>query len=296
MKKNVQFPASRVDSASLPTADSSDPDNILTLDTLQLVVESMPVGVYIFDKRGRIVYANETGRQIWEGIKYVGPSDFHEYKAWWYDSGKEIGADEWAGSRAIRNGEVSIDEEIRIRCFDGSEKIILNSALPLFDHNEKIVGAIATNRDITRQKRDEGLIRQSEERFRRMLDQLMEGVQIIGFDWRYLYINNAAEIHNRRPSGDLLGQKYMDMWPEIEETQVFRVIHKCMVERIPQQLENRFIFPGGEEGWFDLRIQPVKEGVLILSLDNTDRRESEARLHQHQRLESLGYLAGGHRA
>jgi PAS domain S-box-containing protein len=116
----------------------------------------------------------------------------------------------------------------------------------------------------------------SEHNFSSTLDNMMEGCQIIDKDWNYIYINDAAEIHNRRPKEELIGRKYMDMWPGIEETEVFNRIRRCMQERIAQQMENEFVFPDGIRGWFDLRIQPVPEGVFILSIDITERKQIEA--------------------
>ena len=45
---------------------------------------------------------------------------------------------------------------------------------------------------------NEALMR-SEERSHHILDHMLEGCQIIGFDWKYLYVNRSAEIHNKRP-------------------------------------------------------------------------------------------------
>ena len=123
-------------------------------------------------------------------------------------------------------------------------------------------------------------LQQSEERFRTTLEAMLEGGQIIGSDWRYLYINNAAEIQNRRPSDELLGKRYMDVWPGIEATTVFSVIRHCLEERSAQHLENEFVFPDGTKGWFDLSIQPVPEGVFILSIDITERKRAEEELRR----------------
>lgn len=128
---------------------------------LRDVLEALPVGVWIMDAEGRIVDANPAGRGIWGGVHYVGPEQFGVYKAWWLDSGAPIGAEEWAGTRAIRDGETSIGEELRIECFDGSEKIILNSAIPLRDAAGAIQGAIIVNQDITARKRAEEELRQA---------------------------------------------------------------------------------------------------------------------------------------
>ena len=150
---------------------SGTPLDLLNLDTLYQVIEALPVAVYIMDKTGTIVYGNPTGKQIWKGIRYVGPEKFCAYEAWWYQTGKKIEAHQWAGSRAIHNGETSTDEEIRIRCFDGSEKIISNSAIPLRDENGAIIGAIAINRDITREIENSARLRKSEQRYRRTDDE-----------------------------------------------------------------------------------------------------------------------------
>ena len=112
---------------------------------------------------------------------------------------------------------------------------------------------------------------------------MLEGCQILGSDWRYLYLNDAADTHNRRPKEELLGKKYMDMWPGIEQTEVFRVIKHCIEERIPHHMENEFVFPDGTKGWFDLSIQPVPEGVFILSIDITVRKLSEEAIKQSEK-------------
>ena len=123
-------------------------------------------------------------------------------------------------------------------------------------------------------------LQKAEERFRSTLDHMLEGCQIIGFDWRYIYINEAAEKQNRRSNKELLGNTYMDMWPGIETTKVFATIKQCLEERIALHMENEFTFPDGATGWFDLRIQPVPEGVFILSMDITDRKRAEDEVHQ----------------
>lgn len=103
------------------------------------------------------------------------------------------------------------------------------------------------------------------------LDNLLEGCQIIGFDWRYVYLNKTAQNHNHIPNEELLGKKYEEIWPGIEKTEVYRLIKSCLEERTAHHFENEFTYPNGKIGWFDLSIQPVPEGVFILSIDITER-------------------------
>ena len=83
------------------------------------------------------------------GARYVSPEQFGEYKGWWVDSGKPIAPDEWGLARAVRKGETSRNELIRIQCFDGSYKTVMNFAAPIRSEAGEIVGAVALNEDIT---------------------------------------------------------------------------------------------------------------------------------------------------
>ncbi|MET0658465.1 MAG: ATP-binding protein, partial [Steroidobacteraceae bacterium] len=113
------------------------------------VFELLPVGLWIADGDGRIMLNNPAGERIWQGARYVGPSQFDEYKAWWLETGKSITPDEWGIARAVRSGETSRGELIRIQCFDGSFRTIMNWAAPICSDTGEITGAIAVNEDVT---------------------------------------------------------------------------------------------------------------------------------------------------
>jgi PAS domain S-box-containing protein len=74
----------------------------------------------------------------------------------------------------------------------------------------------------------------------------------------------------------------MDMWPGIEDTAVFKMIKLALETRTPDHFENEFIYPDGSHGWFDLSIQPIPEGVFILSIDITERKKAEIGLRDSE--------------
>ena len=111
---------------------------------------------------------------------------------------------------------------------------------------------------------------------RRALDCLQEGFQIIGFDWTYVYLNPAAARHGRRPARDLIGRPMMEAYPGIDRTPLFTVLRRCLEERSSHVMENQFTFPDGTTRWFELRIQPVPEGICIYSSDIESRKRRES--------------------
>lgn len=125
-------------------------------------------------------------------------------------------------------------------------------------------------------RKAEAALKESEERYRTTLDNIMEGCQLIGFDWRYLYLNEAAARHNRRPNAELLGRKMTEMWPGIEGTAVYAMLRRCMEERVALHEEVAFDFQDGTKGWYDVRCQAVPEGIFVLSIDVTERKRAEA--------------------
>jgi PAS domain S-box-containing protein/putative nucleotidyltransferase with HDIG domain len=111
-----------------------------------------------------------------------------------------------------------------------------------------------------------------------ILDTMLEGCQIIDFDWRYIYINDAAARHGHRLPRELLGRIMWEAFPGIEQTEFFQQLKKCMEERKTTAFESRLENPDGTVGWFELSIQPVPEGIFILSINVTERHLAEEHL------------------
>jgi PAS domain S-box-containing protein len=165
-------------------------------------------------------------------------------------------------------------------------------------HNDvgEVTGAIGVALDISERMRIEDALRSSEARFRTTLDQMLEGCTIIDFGYRYAYLNDAVLLHAGRSREELLGRPMAEIFPTIIGTELERAIKLCMEERVPQLLETPFQQHSGETRWFDLTIQPVPEGVFVLSLDVTDRKDAELALRESERqiremLENIALVA-----
>lgn len=104
-----------------------------------------------------------------------------------------------------------------------------------------------------------------------ILEQLLEGCQVVDFDYRYVALNEAALDHARRRREELLGLRMEQAYPGIESTPMFAALRRCMEERTPGDFQNDFDYPDGTRVSYQLRFVPVRVGVCVLSLDVTDR-------------------------
>lgn len=111
---------------------------------------------------------------------------------------------------------------------------------------------------------------------RRALAAVRLGFQVIGRDWRYIYLNPAAAAHGQHTPDQLVGRTMMEAYPGIEKTEMFARLHACMTTRTSDAFENLFGCPDGSQRWFDIRIEPTDEGVCVYSLDIHERKRGEA--------------------
>ncbi|RZI84551.1 MAG: response regulator [Rubrivivax sp.] len=178
-----------------------------------------------------------------------------------------------AVARAVAAGTDVEPLEYRITCKNGEERTMVVSGIAIDGD------LLVTFFDVTERQAAEAALRQSGKLYRHTLDNMIEACQIIDFDWRYRYLNEAGARQNRQPAAALLGRTMMEVYPGIEGAAIFAQIRRSMEERVAQHLETEFEFPDGVRRWFEVNIQPAPEGVALFSVDITERKEAERQIH-----------------
>ncbi len=112
-------------------------------------------------------------------------------------------------------------------------------------------------------------------RYGSAMDHILEGCQIISRDFHYLYVNDTVAKQGKTKKDKLIGRTMMECYPGIEKTPLFKKIKDCILNKNVQLFENEFTFPDKSLGWFELRIEPLPEGCIILSMDITERKKAE---------------------
>lgn len=94
------------------------------------------------------------------------------------------------------------------------------------------------------------IIKEQEQRYRHVLDNMMEGIQILSHDWKYEYLNDAAVSQSHYTREELIGSSIIERYPGVEHTELFNHMQRCMQEKITVNIENQFIYPDGASGFF----------------------------------------------
>ncbi len=151
------------------------------------LVESLPLNVFRKDLRGRFVDANklfcETLGKPLEAI--LGKTDFDFFPA--QQSSKYRRDDE----RVLSTGESLEDVEEYIHPDDGKRLYIQVLKAPVRDASGKTIGVQGMFWDVTARKEAENAARQSDARFRRLVQSPLFGVLVADLDGRILEANDA---------------------------------------------------------------------------------------------------------
>jgi len=240
------------------------------------ILENITDIIYIFDDRGNIKFVNDAAaRKLGYSsdelqminTKTLLTPDSYQNVARIYMSqiqGEDVGP-----------FEIDLyDKQGNIHTIESKERLLWDG--------DRIIEVHGIGRDVTEKKQAEAALRESEERYRTTLDGMIEGCQIIDTDFCYLYLNDAASKHGRLPKSELVGRRMIDVYPGIENTPMFAALRECMDLRESRQLENEFVYPDGSTATFFLSLEPVPEGVFVLSLDISDRKRVEHELQMSE--------------
>jgi PAS domain S-box-containing protein len=231
------------------------------------LIEAMPGVFYLYDEHGRFLRWNSNFERVsgysGQEIAQMHPIDFF--------APSERALLEERIDEVFRKGEASVEASLVSKDGLSTPHFFTGKRIEL----EGAVCLVGVGVDIAERKRAEDALKKTEERYRSTLDTILEGCQLIDFEWRYLYLNPAASLQNRRPNEELLGRTMPESWPGIETTNVFAMLRRCMEDRIGVRSETEFAFADGHKGWFDVRAQPVPEGIFVVSVDISERRRAE---------------------
>ena len=133
---------------------------------------------------------------------------------------------------------------------------------------------------------------------RELLQLISEGFVFVDPEFRVREINEVGLRMARRPLADFLGRSLWAIAPQLEDTEMARLLIRAMTERSPLSIEHLYTWTDGRQSWLEIRGHPTDEGLAIFYRDISDQKRSEeelrraqAELMQDSRLSAMGTMA-----
>ena len=98
-----------------------------------------------------------------------------------------------------------------------------------------------------------------------ILDHLTEICEVIDFNFRYLYVNDAAVEWEHISRDNLIGHTMLEVRPDIESTRLFLHLKECLERRESVEFEDRASHSANTIKKLKIKIDPVADGAFIHS-------------------------------
>lgn len=115
----------------------------------------------------------------------------------------------------------------------------------------------------------------------KLLDNLPEAIRVIDKDLRSLYANNAAKRQDGISGGDVIGQLIQDVFSGADTSELVLVLKKCINEGQVSDMQIETHPSGLGIYYFQLHIQPIDHGAMLLTKDITEQINLEKSLMPH---------------
>jgi PAS domain S-box-containing protein len=251
---------------------------------LKALMDNTPDHVYFKDADSRFIMiskAQATNFGLSDPSQAVGKTDFdffaEEHARPAFEDEREI----------MRTGLSIVGLEEKETRLDGSVAWVSTTKLARVDAQGRILGTLGISRDITERKQTEQKLRESEEKYRTLVEKANEAIYIVQ-DGVFVFANPRVADLLGVPAAELEGKPFLDfIFSEDRELVAARYAKRVAGEHVADRYDFRMIGAGGQTIWVFLSAAAIRwngrSATLNMLSDVTARKQAEAKLEQTNR-------------
>ena len=254
------------------------------VNELQFILDAVPVGIAIsHDAHCDVIRTNRFAQSILTVRPDANVSASGDEAALLpfklFSNGKEIPAAELPMQRAAASGAEVRDAEFQMVRSDGATFDWLMNAVPLFDEQGAVCGCVAAFVDISDRKNAELALSAAKQQVSNIIESITDAFIAIDGQWRYTYVNSAAERLLARSRNELLGRSLWELFPVESEcnSRLYQEFHRVVNEQVSVKFEE---FSPSLQMYIEVSAYPTAEGLTAYWSDISDRKRTEEELRQ----------------
>ena len=180
---------------------------------------------------------------------------------------------------AASPGALPFEDEVDVHRPDGSVRRLRLRSFATGNDSEGFIAGLTE--DITDESRLRADLMATRTRLADIVESTSDGVVMVDPDWRYTFANgNAGVILGRDPSS-LIGKRLWDEYPEATARPLAAAYRRVMAGGAAESIEEHY---APWDRWFEHRVFPADEGIVVFFHDVTDRKRAEIAEREYRRM------------
>ncbi len=169
-----------------------------------------------------------------------------------------------------------------IKNSSGKQQIIRWHNALLKDKSGKTTGVISSGEDITQNRFAQKALKESEIRYQSLLEAITDSVYVMNSNGELIIVNSATEKAWNINRNNLIGRRICDIFPDFEKTDYHGVFCNLLNNGKPETIVRNYNLNHQKNGWFEVKAFPVREGILCISTDITQRKKIEEEIRENE--------------
>lgn len=259
----------------------------------RMLFERNLAGVYRVTLEGRILDLNDAGARI---FGYATSREAKEHPLWEISTNPE---DLKNLIRMTLEQRTITNLEIRLLRRDGSPVWVLFNATLLEGTPTREPLIEGTLIDITERKEADEALRQSEKRFRALIENSSDAISLIDGEGKVLFSSHATSPILGYELKDRIGRDIFELLHPDDRGVALAAFSRLLASpRNKTSVQVRYRHKQGHWRWLEalgnnLLEEPGVRAIVVNYRDITERKQLEEQLFQSQKMEAVGRLAGG---